>query len=355
MADSRTHLFANNAACRLAVGITDSDTTVTLPTGKGALFPDPGTDEIFLITVENFLLDVREIMIVTDNTADVLTVERGAEGTDALNFDADANTVVSNRVTAETLDWLASVGGGGGGGANTAAYGIISADGTLQASVGVESASRSGPGSYTIVLDPAVFDPDANLQLIPMVSSSAEAAAIAKFNGAASSPDFGRWRTDISVRDMATNDEVDSGFSFRIEQLAIEDAPIETAFSITVGVNSTGPVLFTGDGSGYYNSAITSVECGSIVDDPTTRGDATLFCCGWDSNDGGRFIIGFSGVPEPTFFATVTLATNSGDLVFNRADATYDNGSFFPDFTIWTWPSADEFSFVGDTISVVMV
>lgn len=112
--DARTHLFANNALTRLAVGVAPSDTTLEVVAGAGALFPVPTYGEIFKLTVENFSTGAREIMHVVDVTGDVFTVERAQEGTSAETFAADASTIVSCRLTAGTLEYLASLGGGTG-------------------------------------------------------------------------------------------------------------------------------------------------------------------------------------------------------------------------------------------------
>lgn len=117
--DTRTHLFANNATARLGQAITVDSTTVTLETGKGSLFPnpDPDSDEIFILTVENVLSAAREIMYCTARDGDILSVERAQESTSAGEFAVDPNVIAQNRVTAGTLEYLASVpisdGGGG--------------------------------------------------------------------------------------------------------------------------------------------------------------------------------------------------------------------------------------------------
>jgi hypothetical protein len=106
MADPRTHLFANNATCRLGEDLDIGETSITLEGGKGALFPDPGTGEIFVVTIEDLVQGVREIMFCTERSADVLQVERGQEGTDAREWVASNNVVVQHRVTAGTLEHL---------------------------------------------------------------------------------------------------------------------------------------------------------------------------------------------------------------------------------------------------------
>lgn len=72
--------FANNASSLLAASITDIETTVQVDAGFGALFPDPGAGEYFVIALENALGDL-EICKVTARATDLLTVVRGWEDT----------------------------------------------------------------------------------------------------------------------------------------------------------------------------------------------------------------------------------------------------------------------------------
>lgn len=109
MADPRTHLFTNNATCRLGEDLDIGETSITLEGGKGALFPDPGTGEIFVLTIEDLVQGVREILYCTERSADILQVERGQEGTDAREWIASQHVVVQHRVTAGTLEHLQEV------------------------------------------------------------------------------------------------------------------------------------------------------------------------------------------------------------------------------------------------------
>jgi len=74
--------FANNASSLLAASITDVETTIQVDAGFGALFPNPGAGEYFVIALENALGDV-EICKVTARATDLFTVVRGWEDTTA--------------------------------------------------------------------------------------------------------------------------------------------------------------------------------------------------------------------------------------------------------------------------------
>lgn len=97
-------VFENNSNGLLAAGIDDVTTTITLQAGHGANFPDPTVpDEIFFITLQNYAAQLVEICRVTDRVTDVLTVQRGQDGTSAKAWGA-ADTVLQLRVTKETLE-----------------------------------------------------------------------------------------------------------------------------------------------------------------------------------------------------------------------------------------------------------
>lgn len=75
-------LFANNASSSLAGPITNVATTVNLTAGGGALFPQPGPGEYFVATFNDLATGLQnEIIWVTNVTGDVLTIQRGKEGT----------------------------------------------------------------------------------------------------------------------------------------------------------------------------------------------------------------------------------------------------------------------------------
>lgn len=93
-------LASNNAQSQLAGPITNTSTTLTLQAGSGALFPNPGPNEYFVITMIPAATPNTpgEIMWCTARTADVLTVSRGQEGTTASAY--LVGDYVSNQPTA---------------------------------------------------------------------------------------------------------------------------------------------------------------------------------------------------------------------------------------------------------------
>jgi len=93
--------FTNNATSILRQDTPAASTTITLPSGEGARFPQPTGAYNFMVTLEDRRTGQIEICKCTARTADVLTVTRAQEGTTAQLFVAGAT--VSNRVTAQQL------------------------------------------------------------------------------------------------------------------------------------------------------------------------------------------------------------------------------------------------------------
>ncbi|MDX8382478.1 MAG: hypothetical protein R8M45_00255 [Ghiorsea sp.] len=99
-------LYSNNAESITAASILAADLTLTLATGDGALFPAPTTvgqlASHAIVTLTdgiNF-----EIIKVTANAADVMTIVRAQEGTTALDW--AGGTTVSQRLTAAAFQSL---------------------------------------------------------------------------------------------------------------------------------------------------------------------------------------------------------------------------------------------------------
>lgn len=104
-------LFANNAKTILAAPITSTQTSITVATGTGALFPNPTTGQRFKVTlVSAASASVYEICDCTFRSGDTLTVIRGQEGTAAQPFilndivgNFDSAAVMTDLVQSEQL------------------------------------------------------------------------------------------------------------------------------------------------------------------------------------------------------------------------------------------------------------
>lgn len=99
-------LFSNNASATLAASITSVQTSLTLTTGQGALFPAVSGSDYFYATIANSSNTI-EIVKVTARSADVLTVVRAQEGTTASAFSSGGK--VELRLTAAALNNMAQL------------------------------------------------------------------------------------------------------------------------------------------------------------------------------------------------------------------------------------------------------
>jgi len=85
----------------------DSDTSITIATGDGALLPDPSTDGAFNLTIFEGLQVTNstefEIVRVTARSGDVLTVTRGQESTTPLTIGSATHSILMSA-TKKTFD-----------------------------------------------------------------------------------------------------------------------------------------------------------------------------------------------------------------------------------------------------------
>ena len=105
-------IFSNNASSLLAASITDTDLTIQVAVGFGALYPDPGEEEYFLVSLEDDTGDI-EIVKVTSRSSDLLQVPvtgRGQEGTSAQSWTSGLARV-ELRNTRGTLETFIQRGG----------------------------------------------------------------------------------------------------------------------------------------------------------------------------------------------------------------------------------------------------
>lgn len=101
-------LLKNNARSTLSASITATDTTIRVRVGHGDRFPQPSaTGDWFPLTLEDESGSI-EILRATARQGDVITVTRGAEGTQARSY--VAGDAVELRATAAVF---ANSSGGG--------------------------------------------------------------------------------------------------------------------------------------------------------------------------------------------------------------------------------------------------
>lgn len=89
-------ILKNNAVSVIPAEISAVDTSLTLVTGTGSVFPALDVDDYFYATISS-ITNAYEIVKVTARTGDVLTVVRAQEGTTAISF--PENSRIQIRVT----------------------------------------------------------------------------------------------------------------------------------------------------------------------------------------------------------------------------------------------------------------
>jgi hypothetical protein len=138
--------LSNNAISRLAGNITNTDTSIALEPGTGALFPSIGAGDWFPVTIVNATNDV-EVVLCTARSGDVLTVTRAQENTSARAFNAGDR--IELRMTAGAFEGIFSIIDsklpltGGTVSGNLAVTGSLTAGGH-----GVWTAGNFNPASY---------------------------------------------------------------------------------------------------------------------------------------------------------------------------------------------------------------
>jgi hypothetical protein len=94
-------LFANDAVGNLAEPLAPDDVVVSLDAGDGELFPTPGANEFFVLTITDKATKlIKEITYCTSRVGDICTVVRGQEDTPALAW--SVGDIIYNPVTAAT-------------------------------------------------------------------------------------------------------------------------------------------------------------------------------------------------------------------------------------------------------------
>ena len=96
--EERKFVWANFARSTLAEGVSADATELRIRALDASLFPSPGHDEVFSVVLWSEDLESFEVVYCTGRAGDLLTVERGKEGTTPRAFAAGA--LVVHQVTA---------------------------------------------------------------------------------------------------------------------------------------------------------------------------------------------------------------------------------------------------------------
>lgn len=100
-----TFIWTNNAQSTIAGSINAAAVSVTLATGTGSRFPNPGAGQQFALTFNDAATGLlTEIVYCTARSGDTLTIARAQEGTVAQSW--ASGDLVANLITAGTLTAL---------------------------------------------------------------------------------------------------------------------------------------------------------------------------------------------------------------------------------------------------------
>lgn len=138
-------LFKDNASTTLAAGILSTDTSITVATGTGTLFPAPSAGQIAYATLEDVSGNI-EVVTITARTTDTFVVTRGTDGTTPQAF--ASGTRFEMRVTAGMLNAFLQKNGGDTLAGTTTVTGVINlgSGGSLQNGEYAGGSIRSQPG-----------------------------------------------------------------------------------------------------------------------------------------------------------------------------------------------------------------
>ena len=92
--------LTNNATALVPLSVSSTQTSLTVTTGKGSLFPILGSGDYFFATLSDVNNNF-EIVKVTARTDNVMTMVRAQESTLAIPF--PANSRFEHRITAATV------------------------------------------------------------------------------------------------------------------------------------------------------------------------------------------------------------------------------------------------------------
>ncbi len=307
-ADTRTHVYTNNAQSLLSVILAEEGTVITVE--DGSAFPSPVGDQICKVTLEDPATGTREICNCTARSGNELTVEREQEGTTAQEW--PIGTVVAHRNTAETMQHLEERSTGGGGSSMFDDLAIVrtraNSDGSrIDGTPGIDSIAWdcSEPGRYVITFTNGWF------QEPPTCSATAVTTGVA---------------LTVNIEEVTIGGVI-------IQITSVDGSPLDAGFHLTcigyIGVESVPEVTieeFVDSGTeslAYHVSWTPAVQPGETVlsydvykiDSQTLLGQPTFGVTDLEYSDlvflTSDYIVSGGGPDEP---AVGTLYINDLDV-----------------------------------------
>lgn len=227
--ETREFLFANFARSTLAAALSASATTLTLVAGQRFPAPDYTGQQIFAVILSD--ATGIEILYCTARDGNVLTVERGAEGTTARSWPAD--TAAVHGATAGFLDQLAAV---------------VPPSFVVEDSIDVTVYSSVDPGVFEFwgadlgggVIDPTTFGGQPNVYAvgIQIEFDPASSIFVIAFDNPASASAFLAAHAGKIVRALTGSTPVD----FAVDDATLGPDNIQWPSAINIWASSVGQV-----------------------------------------------------------------------------------------------------------------
>jgi len=230
--------FTNNASTLLAGTLNAGETSLTVTTGTGSLFPVLTAGDYFMCTIQN-TDGTLEIVKVTARTSDTFTIVRAQEDTTDRTFTSGA--LVEHRMTAGAMTYYQAQ--------------VIS---DAEAAAVVEATDVS----TTVATDIATAVVTDILEDYTEAAAESAAAALISENNAADS-EAAAALSETNAAESETNAHAD----MLDAQIAAEAAQIEAAPWSSV-TNYSYPEIVTGSDYNTYRARIPSLNV-----DPTTDSD----------------------------------------------------------------------------------
>jgi len=314
--------YTNFAETTLASGISAVATSLTVSSGDGALFPSSGD---FYIVITRISDGLREIVLGTARSSDVITIEREKEGTTGLVF--VTGDYVELRVTAATLATYVGTATSSTWTGNNDFTGVTEFIGA--APIILQGATDNGTNKITVnVADPsaarAITIPDADVDLTKVRTATDALDGVVEL------------ATEAEVQTGTDTSRVPSVSTFRTGSLVLATMQTLTGTSIDfTGIPSWAKritVMFQGLSSDGASPPIVQIGDSGGIETTGYLGSSCISVSG-SGNYGGSPTTGFSffgsGNAIHVIYGIMTLVLMDGATNLwaqTHATATNDTG-----------------------------
>jgi len=258
-------LYSNNASATLASSITNIATSLTVATGKGALFPSISGGDYFYVTLTDASGNI-EIVKVTAVSTDTFTVTRAQDGTTARAW--STGDTVELRVARVMLNDLKTERLALAGGTMTGQL-ILPASTTTAApfNIGVGSAPTSPVTGDVWGTTSGLFYriSGATYQFATLSTSGQLFSGSQNFSGVMNTS------TTLTIQSTATNQLFTLGGPSQTGVITIGQSTVNSATNVQIGATASGSTKSINIGTGGLSGSTTSIAIGSAVSGSTTN------------------------------------------------------------------------------------